>query len=99
MSDYSYDANTFSMDPIETSDILAYHNASNLTTRDEQNDLVQQPEASAGNGNTVSRCSMWNNDLNIYQEQVKSLFDHNSIVINTVGVVHRKPTDIINLGF
>ena len=99
VSDYSYDANTFSMDSIETSDILAYHNASNLTTRDEQNELVQQPEASAGNGNTVSRCSMWNNDLDIYQEQVKSLFDHNSIVINTVGVVHRKPTDIINLGF
>nr|DAH74020.1 MAG TPA: hypothetical protein [Caudoviricetes sp.] len=40
MSDYSYDANTFSMDPITTSDILAYHNASNLTTSDEQNELV-----------------------------------------------------------
>lgn len=97
---FSYDSNSFDTSKMFTDDqILQYSNNSLMMQAPKTQQFSKIPVEEAVAGKNLSRFSEWQNPTNIYSDQAKALLVGKSIIINTVGNIAWKPTQVVNLEF
>lgn len=99
ISQFSYDSNQFQTDMITDNEILQYSNTALLMQQAGTLQFFKTPSSGEVTGRHISRCSSWQNNVNIYVEQAKNLLVGHSIIINTSGNIAWKPTMAVNLMF
>jgi len=94
VSSFDYAANEFTSSAIETNSLANLYNSHGCG-----NDLTYKKLSgiSWDNDKYVYRSSIWNSTTDIYQEQLRNMFDNNALVVNTVGYSTRQPADTINV--
>lgn len=95
VADYSYEKNQFETRSVTSRQLANYFNA----TYDSETKLLtkQQPVDQSSGLNCLRRGAYWNNDLNWYDDMVRSLLKSNALLVETSGEILRKPGAFMNI--
>lgn len=91
---FDFDANTFSDDGFQASEIVNFANSKHSM----QNTIPKvEPMFKLDDLKFKHRGSMWHNNYNIYEDVKKSLLETNSLVVNAVGDIARWPASQVQI--